>query len=61
LALGEKAGEYMSGARDLTPPAAEVIRGNPEIALAEIAERMADPSLQPPTELRRANDKIADR
>jgi hypothetical protein len=61
LTLGEKAGEHMSGARDFTPPAAEMIVGSPEITLAEIAERRANPSLQPPAELRRANDKIAGR
>jgi hypothetical protein len=61
LTLGEKAAEDVSGAGDLTRPAAEMIRGSTEIAPAEIAERMADPSLQPPAEVRRANNEIADR
>jgi hypothetical protein len=61
LPLGEKAAEYVSGARDLNPPAAEVIIGSTEIARAKIAERTAAPLLQPPAEAGSANDMIADR
>jgi hypothetical protein len=61
LTLGEKAAEYVSGARDLNPPATEVIRSSTEIARAEIAERTAASLLQPPAEVGGANDMIADR
>jgi hypothetical protein len=61
LTPGEKAAEYVSDARDLTPPAAEVLKGSAEIALAEVAERTAAPPSQPPAEARGADDMIADR
>jgi hypothetical protein len=61
LTLGEKAAEHASGARDLNPPAAEVIISSTEIARAEIAERTNAPPLQPPAETGGANDMIADR
>jgi hypothetical protein len=61
LTLGEKAAEHTSGARDLDPPATEVIIGSTEIARAEITERTAAPPLQPPAEAGSANDMITDR
>ncbi len=61
MPLGEKAAEHVSGARELNPPAAEVIISSPEIARAEIAERTAAAALQPSAEAGSANDMIADR